>query len=370
VALGWLVLELTDSPFYLGLLEFARYLPLLVIPPLGGILADRGNRRSLLLAAVAVGAIIITLLATFVQLGNIRVWHILLLVFLSGSGFALYFTIRQTLIAVLVDRRDLLNAFSLDFAGSSLIRILGPSVAGLLIAWSGIASSLYLQVASYATALLMFLRLRYPDSSAITVRSNAWQDIRDQWQYVRSNRAISDLMLLSAVLIPFGMSYRALLPAFARDVLTTGPAGLGMLVGASGVGAIVAGLALATGRNLRHRGAMVLLGAGLFGATLILFSLSRRFFLSLLLIGVGESMAGVYQTLYKVLLQDKIPDELRGRITGMYVLVWGLLPLGSLGMGAVADRLGAPLAVGLGGGICLLFSVVWGVYRSNLVQLN
>ena len=133
---------------------------------------------------------------------------------------------------------------------------------------------------------------------------------------------------------------------------------------------IVAGLALAAGRNLKRRGAIVLLAAGLFGAALILFSLSRHFVSSLLLIAVGQCMAGVYQTLYKVLMQDEIPDELRGRITGMYVLGWGLLPLGSLLMGTIADWLGAPLAVSLGGAICALFTAVWGVYRSELIRLN
>ena len=289
--------------------------------------------------------------------------------FLSGSGFSIYFTVRQSVIAAVIDKRNLLNAFSLDFAGGSFVRILGPALAGVLISVLGVASSLYLQVVSYTAALFMFGRLRLQKGERGSGSANAWQGFKEQWRYVRQNQVIFNLMVLSAVLIPFGMSYRTLMPAIARDVLTAGPAGLGMLVGASGVGAVVATLSLAGGHDLRHKGAIVLSAAGLFGVALILLSLSRRFVPSLLLIAVGESMAAVYQTLYKVLIQNETPDEFRGRITGMYILVWGLLPLGSLLMGTVADWVGAPVAVGLGGGICVLFAVVWGVLRSNLVRL-
>jgi len=370
VALGWLVLELTDSPFYLGLVDFARYLPLLFLPLLGGFLADTGDRRKILLVIVALGAAITVALAVSIQLGRVSIWLILILEFLAGSGFSIYFTVRQAMIAAVVDKRNLLNAFSLDFAGGSFVRILGPALAGMLISLVGVACSLFLEVVGYISALFMFGRLRLQKGDRGSGDAAIWQGFKELWRYVRQDRGIFSLMVLSAVVIPFGMSYRTLMPAIARDVLASGPTGLGVLVGASGVGAVVAALGLAGGHNLKHKGPIVLAAAGLFGVALILLSLSRRFVPSLLLIAVGESMAAVYQTLYKVLIQDKTPDEFRGRITGMYILIWGLLPLGSLLMGTVADRVGAPVAVGLGGGICVLFTLVWGVPRSNLVRLT
>jgi len=370
VALGWLVLELTDSPFYLGLVDFARYLPLLFFPLLGGFLADTGDRRKIISVIVALGAIITAVLAVSIQLGRVSIGLILVLEFLAGCGFSIYFTVRQSVIAEVVEKRNLLNAFSLDFAGGSFVRILGPALAGMLIGLVGVASSLYLEVVSYVSAVFMFGRLRLQKGDRSSAGANIWQGFKQQWHFVRQNRDILNLMVLSAVVIPFAMSYRTLMPAIARDVLSTGPAGLGMLVGASGVGAVVAALALAGGHDLRHKGAIVLSAAGLFGVGLILLSLSRRFVPSLLLIAVGESMAAIYQTLYKVLIQDKTPDEFRGRMTGMYILIWGLLPLGSLLMGTVAERMGAAVAVGLGGTVCVLFTLAWGVGRSNLLELT
>ena len=370
VALGWLVLELTDSSFYLGLVDFARFLPLLLFPPLGGVLADRGDRRKLLLISVIAAAAITAALATFVRLGHIRAWHILIMVFLLGSGFSVYFTTRQSIIPNLVDREDLLNALSLDFAGASVMRILGPSLAGLLISLVGAAYCFYLQAVGCLLALFMFFRVKLQFGGSIAGGANVWQDFRQQWRYIRQNRTVFDLMVLSAVLVPFGMSYRVLMPVFARDVLAIGPSGLGVLIGASGAGAIAVTLSLATVRDFRHRGLMVLLGALLFGIVLILFSLSRQFLPSLLLLGVGGGMGAMYQTTHNVLLQTMIPDELRGRITGMYLLVWGLLPFGSLWMGTIADLVGAPLAIGFGGAVCALFSIGWGVIRPDLRRLN
>ena len=370
VALGWLVLELTDSPFYLGLVDFVRFLPLLFFPPLGGVLADRGDRRKLLLISVIAVTAITAVLATFVRLGHIRAWQILIMVFLLGSVFSMYFTIRQSIIPNLVDKADLLNALSLDFAGAGVMRILGPSLAGVLISLVGAAYCFYLQAVGYLLALFMFLRFGLQFGGSIAGGTNVWQNFRQQWLYIRQNRTVFDLLMLSAVLIPFGMSYKVLMPVFARDVLAVGPSGLGMLMGASGAGAIVATLGLATVRDFRHRGLMVLLGALSFGIALILLSFSRQFLPSLLLLGVGEGMGAMYQTTCRVLIQAMAPDELRGRITGMYLLVWGLLPFGSLWMGAIADLLGAPLAISFGGAVCALFSIGWSVLRPDLRRLN
>lgn len=370
VALGWLVLELTDSPFYLGLADFARYVPLLFFPALAGILADRVDRRKMLLITVTSGAVTTATLASFAHLGHITIWHVLILIFLSGAGFSAYFTIRQALIATVVDRGDLLNAFSMDFAGASFVRVLGPSLAGFVISAVGVANCLYLEALGYVSALFLFARLRLRHSGMEAGSTNAWEDFKQQWRYVRQNKAVFDLMVLSAVLIPFGMSYRTLIPVFARDVLGTGARGLGVLIGASGVGAAAAALVLAAIRDARKRGLIVITGAALVGATLMLFATSRRFLLSLLLISVTEGVGTTYQTIYKVVIQDRIPDEFRGRITGMYLLVWGLLPLGSLLMGSAADWLGAPVAVGMGGGVCLVFALGWGFFRSELARLN
>ena len=342
---------------------------MLFFPLVGGVLADRGDRRKILLVIEAFGAAITAVLAIAVQMDRASIWLVLVLAFLAGSGFSVYFTVRQSAIAEVVDKRNLLSAFSLDFAGGSIVRIVGPALAGMLISLLGIASSLFLQVASYVSALFVFGRLRLQKADSASDGASAWQGFREQWHFVRQNRVISNLMVLSVVLIPFGMSYRTLLPAIARDVLAAGPSGLGILTGASGVGAVVTALALAGGRDLRHKGAIVLSAAGLFGVVLILLSLSRGFVTSLLLITVADVMSTVYQTLYRVLMQNEIPDRYRGRITGMYVLVWGLLPFGSLLMGTVADQVGAPVAIALGGGTCVLFVVVWGALRSNLVGL-
>lgn len=369
VALGWLVLELTDSPLYLGLVDFARGLPLLILSPLVGVLVDRADRRKLLLVSEIVAAAIITALATYVRLGRIRVWHILVMVFLSGSVFSVYFITHQAIIPNLVDRKDLLNAFSLDFASASFMRILGPCLAGVLIGLVGTPCCFYLQAGGCLLALFMFSRVKLQFGGSLASGVHVWRNFKQQRRYISQNRTVFDLMVLSAVLIPFGVSYRVLMPVFARDVLAIGPSGLGMLVGASGAGAVVATLGLATVRDFRHRGLILLLAASLFGIGLILFSLSRQFLPSLLLLGMVEGMRAMYQTTNNVLLQTMVPDDLRGRVTGMYFLVWGLMPFGGLWMGTIADLVGAPLAIGLGGAVCALFSISWSIIRPDLRRL-
>jgi MFS family permease len=369
VALGWLVLELTDSSLYLGLTSFAQSLPLL-LSPLGGILVDRWDRRRLLVTTQIVAAVLIVILATFVQTRRVRIWHVLTLVSLSGGVFALYFTTRQATIPRLVDSHNLLNAYSLDYAAAYVMRIAGPALAGVLVGTMGPGGCFYLQGLGYVLAFLSFLRIEQQLRGSTSPAGNVLADLAEQWRYAVRNRTILDLIVLSFVMIPFGMSYTVLMPVFARDILGVGPSGLGLLIGASGVGAIAVTLRLASGRGIRRRGLLLLIGSACLGMALILFATSRQFITSWILLVVIGGTGAVFSTMNSVLLQDVTPDELRGRVAGLYVLVWGLTPLGSLWMGAVAELVGAPLVLGLGGGICLAFSIAWAVARPSLRQLD
>jgi MFS family permease len=355
VALGWLVLDLTGSGLYLGLAGFLRSIPQLFFSIPGGILADRTDRARLLAVTQGLSALLSLVLALLIWSGRIEIWQVLLLTFLIGSAMALLFPVRQALVSTAVPRADLANAVGLNSANNNLNRTLGPALAGILVTSVGVAACFFLQAAGLFFAFWTSLAMRVPPQERVARPGSPLVDLAEAWAYVRGTPEVAGLLLSALVPTALGMPYMALLPMFARD-LGIGAGGLGILMTVLGVGSIAGSIAFSAAGDFRGKGRVMLLSAGAFGLALLGLAGSVTLPLTLAsLFGTGFASA-IYQAANNTLLQSIVPDALRGRVLSAYILTWGVMPLGTLPLGWLADQAGAPTAVGLAGALVVLFS--------------
>jgi len=371
VAQGWLVYRLTDSPLYLGLVGFAQYLPVLLFALFGGVLADRFPKRNLLLFTNA-GALLQALsLAILTSSGQIQVWQIIVLAFLLGTVQALDAPTRQSIMMELVGPRDLLNAIALNSSAFNSARAIGPLLAGILVSLVGEAGCFYINALGFSVVLGALLRIKLPLRPVSERAAGIWTRLRDGLSYARHDPTILTLLSLVLVASIFGVSYGTLLPVFARDILRVGPKGYGLLMTATGIGALSAALLLASRRSSQGKGRWLTLGNLLFPIMLLLLAASRLFLLSwLALVGVGFGLV-LQNANVNVLLQTLSSERYRGRVMSLYALTFmGMMPLGSLQAGAVANAYGAPLAVTAGALICLLFGLAILIKRPQLRRLE
>ena len=360
VALGWLVLEMTDSRFWLGIVNAAGTIPLLIFSLLGGVLADRIDRRQLLIVTRIVLTALATLLAVLTSRGQVQVWHIVAISVVTGIVWSMDMPARQALVPALVGPGQLTNAVALLSAGFNITRIIGPALSGALLPFIGVGGCLYLTGVGYALLIVALVAMRVPPIVHHNASATMWQNFKEWVDYTRNNPAVFTLILLVAVPTIFGMPYTAMMPSFARDVLTVGETGLGLLLTATGIGALLGALTIAGLGDFEGRRRLILAGCFLFGVGLMAFSLSQWFALSFVMLVIVGGVAASYMTSANSLIQHIVPDAFRGRVLSIYMLTWGLMPLGSLGIGAAADQWGVGPAVGAGGLICALFALtVW-----------
>lgn len=369
VALSWLVLEMTNSPFLLGVVFAFRIIPMALFSTLAGTLADSIGRRKPILISQMTTALMPLLTATLIASGRIELWQLLIIIFISGTGSAFDQPVRQALIFDLVGRKDLLNANALSRIGMRGSLILASPIAGLLISTVDIPGTLYVASAIYAASIIALLKVRAGAATPIG-QTSVLRNLVQALSYVRGQRLLLLLLSLEILFDAFAIPYHVLMPVFARDVLHVGAAGYGFLMAAVGVGEIGGALVLAALGDIRYKGWILFGGFIGIGGLLFFFSLSTWYALSLaLLVGVGL-MHTADMIVLPTLLQSLVPDEFRGRIMGIYVLTWAAVPVGSLQAGAIAALLGAPFAVGLGGIILTLFSVVLALTQPTLRRLS
>lgn len=354
-ALGWLVLRLTDSPALLGLASFAGSAPTLLLSLYAGVLADRVDRRRLLLATQLVIGGLAALLGLLTTTGQVAFWQIVLIAFAAGCAQAVGMPTFQALMPTLVVREALGNAIALNSAQFNLSRIVGPAIAGVIVGLVGESANFWLNALG-TTAFVFALRsIRLPAQDAL-VRAEAglWSNLLDGLHYVVSQRVLLALLLLAAAPALFVLPYLALMPVFARDVLGIGAAGLGLLTAAIGVGALTGAVTVALFRPPGASARTMLVGLVAMAGTVAVFTVSRDVVVSCLaLAGLGASQVAYYTTT-NTLVQLLSPARYRGRILSIYVLTsLGLLPLGSLVAGAVAQSIGAPQTLLIGAGLTL-----------------
>lgn len=357
IALGWLVYEITGSAAWLGAISFAANAPSLVVGLIGGAMADRADRKTTLVGTQIAAALAAFGLSALTRFGAPRLSEIVAIALFTGIAMAIYLPVVQATIPSLVPVEDLLNAISLNAVQFNLARTIGPIAAGASYAAIGPAGCFFLNGVSFLVLAVAFSRLRLPPQ-AIPPPSSIWRQLSDGLRYAASVRLIVTMLGLASAISLFGFPYIVLMPAVARDHLATGSAGLGMLMGAVGTGAVVGGLGLAWIGDVARK-AMVAIGAGsLFAGALVAFSLARSMSAALptlFLLGVVQviCIASANTT-----LQVSVANAMRGRVMSMLTLaLFGLSTLGSVLLGVIGDRLGVEIALRLGG-VAILLSVV------------
>ncbi|HEX2514325.1 MAG TPA: MFS transporter, partial [Chloroflexota bacterium] len=349
-ALGWLVLDLTDSPFYLGLTSFARSFPMLVVSPFGGVLADRLDRRFLIISTQLSQLVLTATLAVLVFTGVVNIGQVLVASFLMGVSMSMHVPARQALVPALVGKERLANAMALYSMSLNTSRILGPSLAGVVMGWAGVAGCLALQSLGYLWAVVNALQIRFGDrASRGRAGSTVLQNLVEGLRYCYRTKPILTQLMIAAVPTIFAYPYMNFLPSFARDVFGIGPGGLGLLMTVMGLGALSGSFALASRRRIRRQSLVTVIAVALFGAFLCAFALAPSLPLALVFLALAGASSSVYMTLNGTILQEICPDEYRGRVSSVYMVTWGMMPLGAVPAGALAAAYGAPLTVFLGG---------------------
>ncbi|MGH6915680.1 MAG: MFS transporter, partial [Geminicoccales bacterium] len=278
VAQGWLVFQLTGSPFYLGLVGMARAIPMIVFPPMGGVIADRFPRLKLLKVTQSISFGLALLLAVLVHTDVIEIWQIVVIGFCSGLVNSFDQPCRQALLPDLVRREDLAKAVALNSSAWQGAALFGPTLAGVTIAAVGVSGAFYANAISFlAVVAALFLMKDVPERSATSSGKGLTDDLFAGLRYVRATRLILALLVLSAVTNIFGRSYQQLLPVFAVDVFGEGELGLGFMMSAPGAGTLIGAAAITMLADARRKGVVFLLSMAAFSATLVLFSLNRTF---------------------------------------------------------------------------------------------
>ncbi|MEZ4521172.1 MAG: MFS transporter [Thermomicrobiales bacterium] len=363
VAIGWLVLELTDSASFLGIVGFARGVPMLILALPAGVMADRFDRRKLLMAFQGGGAFVAVLLAALVVFDWIQPWHVIVLSILGGAVMAFIAPTRQAMVPGVVPRDLMANAIAMNSAGQNATRIVGPSLAGVLISTVGTGICFVAQALGFVWALVMSFQLRVPPVVQERARAGIRENITDGLSYIKDSSTLSGLMIMAAVPILLAQPYMQMLPVFARDVLDVGSSGLGLLMAASGAGALAGALLYgAYGDKIRRQGMFQVATAAGFGIVLAAFALSPWFPLSLVLVGLTGGISAIYMAANNTVIQMTVDDAYRGRVMSVYMMTWGMMPFGTLPMGILSDILGAPAAVA-GQAILSTAVVLFAAYR-------
>ena len=361
VAESWLMYRLTGSSALLGLTGFCAQIPVFLLATLGGTVADRLDRRRIIIATQSCAMLLAGTLAILTLTGRVQAWHIFTIATLLGTVNAFDIPARQAFVVDMVGREDLINAIALNSSMFNAARIIGPAVAGVLVAaigegWCFLANSI-----SYI-AVITGLRLMQVAPRKTTAAGRGAVPVLEGFRYVRRTRPVRMILLMLGVVSLIGMPYAVLMPIFADRILHGGPRGLGMLMGAAGVGALCGGMVLASRTGLKGLGRWVAFAAAGFGTSLVLFSLSRSFWLSAaLLVPTGFCMM-VQMASSNTLVQSMVPDGLRGRVMAIYSMMFmGMAPFGALFAGLLAERLGAPMTVAIGGVACICASGLFGL---------
>jgi MFS family permease len=353
VAQGWLVLQLTNSPLWLGLLGLSFAVPMIVFPLLGGALADRVHRVRLLYVTQTLMLLNACALALLTWLGVVQVWHILLSSFIGSALLAFDNPTRQALIPDLVPRSDLLNALSLNSATYNGAALFGPALAGALLGQLGAGTLFFLNGVSFLAVLGALLVMRDVRAHAGGPHAPLADAMLAGLVYAGRAPSILALLALSSLAALFGRSYQNLLPIFARDIWHGGPEGYGLLLAAGGAGALVGAFGLAAVRNIRRQGALLVAMGVAFSVTLAGFALSPALAPGIVLLFAAGVTSTVFGTIIATFIQVATPNALRGRVMSLYAITLiGLPSLGALGSGVLAEWLGgipgAPRAVLLG----------------------
>lgn len=363
VGVGWLALELTNNAFLVGVVSAAGSFPVLLLSLYGGVIADRHNKLRIVIICQALLLAEAAALWWFTWTGRIGFQSLLILTLIGGFISAFEIPARQSMIVELVSREDLVDAIALNSGGFNLARIVGPSIAAVILAKFGLAWCFGINALSYLAVLGSLSRIRLPAWTPVQHLVSPFEQLKQGLQYIRSSRSVSGLMGVIAIYSIFGFQYLSMMPVVARDILHTGASGYGLLLTFVGVGALTGALSLAAlGARIR-RGRLFNSSAYVFAGLTMLFSLMRTVHLAaVVLLFLGLTML-INGALANGILQSVVPDELRGRVMATYVFVYvGFTPIGSFIAGALARWIGVEWAI-FSGGLVMLGYAMWAFWR-------
>jgi MFS family permease len=352
VSIGWLTLEITNSPLSLGMVWAARSAPNLIWGLLAGAVADKVDKRKLMIEISIVLAISAFSMGLLISKDWIQLWHILLYSFILGSLQAFDMTARQAFVFEIVGRKDAMTAIFMNAVGLRMMGIFGGAIAGIIIETMDIAWAFYILVTGYGLELITLLLLRREIRKACSEqqqKKSAWKHLFEGLKIIFENQLVTILMILAILCQILGFSHKALLPIFARDILKVGAVGLGMFTTVQSVGGLLGTLSLATLGDFKHKG-LLMLGIYLsFGLFLVLFAQSSSYQISLIFLGIVGGMAATFDAMQHTLLQLNVKEEQLGRAMGIWQLSIGFDPVGQVAVGIMAGILGPELALTLNG---------------------
>jgi MFS family permease len=364
VAMGWLVFNLTHSMFLLGVVDFASQIPAFFLAPLAGVLIDRWDRRRLLIATQTLSMIQAFLLAALALTGKIAAWHIISLSIFIGLVNGFDMPARQAFFVDMIEGKDDLgNAIALNSSMFNGARLVGPSIAGILIAFVGEGMCFFLNGITFLAVITALFAMKITSKKMdVSQRSHIVQEIQDGFIYTFGFAPIRSVILLLALVSFMGLPYAVLMPIFAKNILHGSANTLGFLIAASGVGALLGAIYLASQRSVLGLGKMIAISSGIFGVGVVGFSQSRALFPSsclLLLVGFGIM---VQMASSNTLLQTIVDEDKRGRVMSFYTMAFlGMEPFGSLLAGSLASVIGAPKTLMIGGVCCIFGALIFAI---------
>ncbi|RKY33317.1 MAG: MFS transporter [Candidatus Omnitrophota bacterium] len=370
VAQSWLVFQLTKSEFLLGLVGFLTHIPVFFLSLFGGVMADRANRKVILMVTQVSFMLMAFVLAFLTQRGLITPLQIMFIAVLNGIIMAFDAPSRQAVVVNLVDKKNLLNAIALNSVAFNSSRIIGPVLAGILVAVIGMSGCFYVNAFSF-TAMIIALALIQINGNPLNNKNHGpLKDLCEGLSAVKNNRQILILMSMVAVSSLFGIPYIILMPVFADNILKVGISGLGYLMSFSGVGAVVGALILAGLGDFKFKGKLLGISMVIFAFSLILLSLSRNYafsFISLAFIGASSVTA---VSLINTILQGIVTDEIRGRVMSVFMFTFaGFMPFGNLLAGSLAQVFGVSQALLINGIICAIFFLSLNLFYPKIKNL-
>jgi MFS family permease len=366
----WLVYRITGSPAMLGVVTFLNSLPALLLSLFAGVVVDRVDKRKALVFTQVAMMLLAFVLAALAVTNTVQYWHILVLATLLGTVNTFDMSLRQAFTVEMVGKEDLMNAIALNSSILNGARLIGPAVAGLLVAAVGEAAAFGLNGLSFVAVIAGLLMMVLPAHTPRADRPNPFVELRDGLSYMGGNRTVMALGVVAALPSIFGFSYSTLIPVMAAQVLGLGADGYGWLVSAIGFGALIAALSLAALGGYRRKGRLLTLATFVFVGALAGFALSRSIILSLAALALAGWAMVTHLATTNTLLQLEIPDALRGRVMGAYIwCVAGTAPLGAVFYGQLAQLYGAPFTILVGAAICAVSAVAVLVFFPHVRRL-
>lgn len=369
VAQSWLVFELTRSAFLLGVVGFLGSIPMFVLSLFGGVLADRANKRNILIFTQASFMFLAFLLAILTQFKFITAWQIMAIALLNGIVMSFDAPARQSIVVELVGKKHLFNAIALNSVSFNSSRIIGPAIAGVLISIIGMSGCFYLNGFSFLAVIIALFYIKFTPGP-VKKNNSAFNDLKEGLIFISRHPLILALVSMVAAMSFFGISYVILMPVFVNNVLHAQVKGLGVLMSSAGFGALIGALILARLGDFKDKGKLLVGSAFIFSLSLILLSFSQNYFLAMFSLVLIGCTSVIPIALVNTLLQINVPDEFRGRVMSLFMITFaGIMPFGNLISGSLAQSFGVSVALLFCGMICLLMFTLINFIFSGLKDL-